>query len=78
MGVEELTVKKHDTYIEVIFPEWEGGLESVYRMVEDLQLMNQGIVMVVRVGTGLTMVLDGMNAHLNSDRIGEILDAERN
>lgn len=75
-------VRKYDNYILMEFPFDDGvymdtfgevELERVSDLAHELQLLNKGATVVVRVGDGLTMILDGTKHRLDIERIGEVL-----
>ena len=75
-------VKKCVNYILMEFPADDavymdtlGGmeLERASHLAHELQLLNKGTTVVVRVGDGLTMILDGTKHRLDIERIGEVL-----
>lgn len=75
-------VKKYDNYILMEFPAddtvymdtlGEIELERANDLAHELQLLNKGTTVVVRVGDGLTMILNGTKHRLDIERIGEVL-----
>ena len=75
-------VKKYDNYILMEFPFDDGvymdtfgevELKRVSDLAHELQLLNKGVTVAVRVGDGLTMILDGTKYRLDINRIGEVL-----
>jgi hypothetical protein len=75
----EFSVKKFDTHMLLEFEvsEWvetASYIEQVSTLAHDMQTMNKGVTTIARIGSDITLILDGDNSKLDIDKVGEAFD----